>query len=118
MKSLCKNVFLAFILMSSIPAIAGQYIGFGTIKGYSIGANDANEINVYLNDGYTNDAGNCNGAVKIKYSDYDGTPRSEKRLDQMMSTILAAYVSGKKIRFHSHKNNCDVTWVKLQETIS
>jgi len=114
MKIIYRFILVTVILFLSLPAVAGKNIGFGTIKGYKIGNGDLDTVIVYLNEGYELDDGNCSGQVTIRFSDYGGS-RSEKRVDQMMSTILAAYVSGKKIRFFSHKDNCDVTFVALQE---
>ena len=115
MKSICKIIITTFFLLQTSSVFAGTDIGFGTIKGYKIGNADNNEIAIFLNDGYERDLGNCKGQVTIKFSDYD-TVRSEKRIDQMMSTIIAAYMSNKKVRFYSHKNNCEVTFVALQES--
>ena len=106
---------ILFIFVLSAPVYGGVNIGWGTIKGYKIGDGDADTIRIWLNDDYTHDAGNCNGIVTIKFSDFGGSGRDEKRIAHMMSTVLAAYMGGKKIRFHSHKNNCDVTFVAMQE---
>ncbi len=116
MKVIIRSLLVTLALTSSAFVYAGTDIGFGTIKGYKTGNGDVDSMIVYLNDGYLYDIGDCKGQVTILFSDFNDTNRSESRLELMMSTVLAAYMSGKKVRFHSHKDNCDVTFVGLQET--
>jgi len=116
LKLIFKISFALLVTFFTFSSFANVDIGFGTIKGYKVGNADKNEITVYLNEGYERDLGECKGAIVIKLSDY-GDVRSEKRLDLMMSTILAAYMSNKKVRFYSHKGSCEATFVALQETV-
>ncbi len=117
MKIFSKVALIFSVVFFSASLLAGTNIGYGTIKGYKIGAADSNSIMVYLNDGYTLDNGGCEGIIYIQYADFDGVLRSEKRLDQMMASVMAAYSMDKKVRFHTHKvNSCDATFVALQES--
>lgn len=115
MKSKCLPLLVLSMFMSTLAYGNGD-IGFGKIKGYKVGNADENVFKVYLEDGYTNDDLGCNGIVMIRFSDFEGASRDERRLDQMVSTVIAAYMAGKKVRFYSHKDNCDATFVALQET--
>ncbi len=116
LKKIIRSFLCLAFLCSSISVYAGTNIGLGIIKGYKIGDGDAESIMVYLNDGYRYDDGDCKGVVRILFSDFNDTSRSKSRLELIMSTVLAAYMSNKSVRFHSHKNNCDVTFVALQES--
>ena len=39
----------------------------------------------------------------------------DSRFEMIYSATLAAYMSGKKVRYYSHSDNCYATFIALQE---
>lgn len=102
------------MLISSL-AFSGANIGFGTVKGIKVYNNATPKFTkVYLNSDATNmDVPECNGAATITHQNYASEPAA---LNQMISIVLAAYMSGKKIRLlSSDDNECEATFIAIQE---
>ncbi len=106
------RVLMIAIILSccTVAASFAGNIGYGTIKGIKIGNGNADQVIVYLNDGYTHDDHSCSGAVIIEKS-----LMSETRFNLLHSYALSAYMANKKARFYSHSNNCNATFIGLQE---
>lgn len=107
-----KNMsrFIVFVLMLFPTVLHAEDIGFGFIQGIKIGHSNQEAAYIYLEPGYTNDSIGCNGELKLRYAIL-----SKTRLDQIFAAALSAQLARKKIRFHSHNSNCDITFAVMQD---
>ncbi len=107
-----RVIFLALLLFLSYSVNADN-IAFGTVKGIKI-YDDTNDksIRIHFNDSAVRqEVEGCGLVAKITFSLHE-----KEVVDRMLSLVMTAYISGKKIRAYSFKDNCEADFLSLQET--
>jgi len=110
-----NRVIAIFLLFISLGSYAGD-IGFGAVEGVKIYdfSNDES-IRVFLSSTSTHVNADC-----IAGSMVVGKISKEKHeqsvVDRMMSMVLAANMSGKKVRLYSETASCEIDFVAIQKS--
>jgi hypothetical protein len=97
--------------MSNIT-LAATDIGLGTLKAvkvYDLGSDKS--IRIYFNDDVIHENSVCSKNAKVTYSSHD-----KEFVDRFLSVAMAAYMAGKKVRVTSNTDDCEASFIALQET--
>ncbi|MBQ4835745.1 MULTISPECIES: hypothetical protein [Pseudoalteromonas] len=111
-----RKILLFGALSCSLNVFAGD-IAFGKVVGTKVyDFSDNKSVKVYFEKGSTLGTSACKESERpfgvITYS-----KKTEASVNHMLSVILAAQMSGKKMRiFSKADNSCEVDFVALQET--
>ena len=104
-------LLLAITTAFSCVVSAATDIGHGTLKGikvYDLGADKS--IRIYFNNDVNNENTNCSKVAKVTYNLHD-----KEFVDRFLSIAMAAYISGKKVRVVSNTNDCEASFIGIQE---
>lgn len=110
-----NRVAAVLLLLVSVGSYAGD-IGFGTVEGvkiYDFSSDDS--IRVYLSSTSTHVNENCIAGAMI-VGKISKASHEESVVDRMLSMLLAANMSGKKVRLHSETSSCEIDYVAIQES--
>ena len=69
------------------------------------------DLKIYMETGRTHDEHACNGVLIVSKAQVN-----DERFEMIYSAAMAAYMAKRKVRFYSHSNNCNATFIALQET--
>jgi hypothetical protein len=110
-----NKVAAVLLLFISLGSYAGD-IGFGTVEGIKIYdfSNDES-IRVFLSSTSTHVNADCivGSMVVGKISK---VKHDQSVIDRMMSMVLTANISEKKVRLHSATNSCEIDFVAIQKS--
>ncbi len=120
MTELCNGGYMnrvsaILLLFISLGSYAGD-IGFGTVEGvkvYDFSSDDS--IRVYLNSASTHVNADCVAGAMV-VGKISKASHEEAVVDRMLSMLLAANMSGKKVRLHSETASCEIDFVAIQQS--
>lgn len=108
---------MVFVLLFVCSMCHAESIGFGVVvavKQYDIGSDKG--IKIYLDPSATYVNSACLESARV-YGKITPSLHDEPTINRMFSLVMAAYMSGKKIRLHSETNSCEIDFVAMQEAV-
>ncbi|WP_325892430.1 hypothetical protein [Grimontia sp. NTOU-MAR1] len=114
-RKIIKKFICFFSLVFSMSLFAGD-VAFGTLKGIKLYDFSNNKsIRIYFNADATKVNENCiHGGTAVAI--ISKVNHDEPTVNRMLSMLLSAQMSGKKVRIHSEGAGCEVDFVAVQET--